>query len=65
MVLETIFGVGSLHSTAACLYRDGCVDEEGGEHGRGVDGGREEPTIGSLQERDRRSESIVEDNQQY
>lgn len=47
------------------LNRDGGVDEGRGQHGRGAHSGGEEPTISGLQERDRGSESLLEDNQQH
>lgn len=49
-----------------CLFnRDGGVYEERGRHGCGAHSGGEEPTISGLQECDRSSESLLEDNQQY
>lgn len=51
-----------------CVFpsnRDGGVYEECRGHGRGAHSGGEEPTIGGLQECDRSSESLLEDNQQH
>ena len=44
--------------------RNGEVHEERGWHGRGADGGGEEPAVGGLQERDRCPSSLLEDHQQ-
>lgn len=45
-------------------YRNGGVDEEGGQYGRRAHSGGEEPAVSSIQERDRGQKSFLEDNQQ-
>lgn len=52
------------HACLSVSVRNGGVHEESGQHGRGADGGGEEPAVCSLQERDRSQKSIVADNQQ-
>ena len=45
--------------------RDGGVHEAGGGDGCGAHGGGEEPAVGGVQERDRSTEGVLENNQQH
>ena len=57
--------INEIYLPVCFLNRDGDLYEERGGYERGAHSGREEPTISGLQECDRRSESLLEDNQQY